>query len=145
MPRSSSASRARRLAWLLPPLVAVAIAAGLVAQGGSANLQLLDGTSEIALNATVAFGPTAPGTAVAKTFTVRNTGTANLLVSEAISVPPGFTLMASFPGVPNASFSPASPAYTIAPNATATFTVALNSAAAGNFAGAVSFATNVPG
>jgi uncharacterized protein (DUF1800 family) len=129
---------------MLPLSVAVLIGAGLVAQtGGTPDIQVLNGSTPVPVNGTVSFGTARAGVANSKTFTVTNTGTANLLVSEAIATPRGFTLMASFPGVPNALLPNNTPAYTIAPNATATFTVALNSATAGNFSGSLSLATNV--
>jgi uncharacterized protein (DUF1800 family) len=126
-------------------LAAVAVGAGLLAQTGTPDIQVQDGTTVVALNDAVAFTPTPAGMANSKTFTVTNTGTANLLVSEAISVPQGFTLMASFPSVPDTNLPTNVPAFTIAPGASATFTVALNSATAGTFSGPVSFQTNVTG
>jgi uncharacterized protein (DUF1800 family) len=136
----------RFLAWLLAPLAAAVVGAGLLATPGTPNVQVFDGTLSdplIAQNATVPFANTPVGVAGSRTFTVRNNGTGALLVSEAITVPVGFTLMASFPGVPDATLAGA-PAFTLAPSATATFTVALNSAASGIFGGDVSFNTNVP-
>src|SRR5262245_57343484 len=147
MLRTSSPARRRRGIFLFALLTATALAASLLAQTGSPDIQVLNGTAVVAPNATVSFGSTPVGVAKAITFTVKNTGAAALLVSEAITVPPGFTLMASFPGVPDAnlSTSPHVPGFTIAPGATATFIVALNSATAGGFAGNVSFQTNVTG
>jgi uncharacterized protein (DUF1800 family) len=129
-------------------LLLAAAAAGtglLLAQTTAPDVQVLDGTTVINLNDTDAFPSTPVGTANSKTFTVTNTGNANLLVSEAISVPQGFTLMASFPGVPDTTLPTNVPAFTILPGASATFTVALNSATAGTFSGNVSFQTNVTG
>jgi uncharacterized protein (DUF1800 family) len=145
MARSSLSPRKRKKPWLLPLLAAVVFGATLVAQTGTPDIQVLDNTTELSPTSTVDFGTTPVGMAKSKTFTVKNTGTDNLLVSEAISVPVGFTLMASFPGVFNATLPTNVPAFTIKPNATATFTVALNSAKAGNFSGSVGFRTNVTG
>jgi hypothetical protein len=78
----------------------------------------------------VLYGSTPVGVAKAKTFTVKNTGNADLLLKEPIKVPAGFTLMQSF-GTTK-----------VAPGKTTTFVIALNSATAGSFAGQVSFGTN---
>jgi uncharacterized protein (DUF1800 family) len=122
-------------------LAAALIGIGLLAQQPAPSIQVLDGTTVIPLNGTDGYSPTSMGIASSKKFTVKNTGNADLLVSEAITVPQGFTLMANFPGVPNNTLGGA-PAYTIPAGTSATFTVALNSATAGDFNGAVSFATN---
>jgi uncharacterized protein (DUF1800 family) len=145
MARTSSPPRVRYLAWLLPLAAAALLGAGLEGQPSAPNIQVLNGTANVPLNSTVGLGSTAVATARPKTFTVKNTGSANLLVSEAITVPQGVTLMASFPGVPNATLPTNVPAFTIAPGHTATFTVALNAAAAGTFSGTVSLKTNVSG
>jgi len=144
--RSSSSSRLRSLAWLIPLLGIAVIGASLLAQGGSPDIKVSSG-STIPLNGTVDFGSSAVGVAKEKTFTVENTGTADLLVAEQITVPQGFTLMASFPGVPDTVLTSTNqePAFTISPGGTATFKVALNSATSGNFSGNVSFMTNVTG
>ena len=146
MTRSSSFSRFRYL-WLMFALsMAALIGASLVAQPpGSPDIQVLNGTTIIPLNGSLAFTATSVGVANSITFTVKNTGTDTLQVAETISVPQGFTLMANFPGVPSANFADNTPAYTIAPNTSATFTVALNAAAAGNYSGLVSLTTNVDG
>jgi uncharacterized protein (DUF1800 family) len=147
MSRSPS-TLARYLALLLPPLAVGLAAVGLASPPGAPDIQVFDGGTggtPVPVNGTVTFATTAAAVAQSKTFTVKNSGTADLLVSEAIAVPQGFTLMASFPAVPNALLPGNAPAYTIPAGASASFTVALNSAAAGNFAGTVSFATNVVG
>jgi uncharacterized protein (DUF1800 family) len=115
------------------------------ATSGAPDIQVFDGTTNIPPGGTDAFGTTPVAIPGSRTFTVTNVGTADLLVSEAISVPPGFTLMASFPGVPDTTLPTNVPAFTIAPKASATFIVALNSATAGDFSGTVSFNTNVGG
>jgi uncharacterized protein (DUF1800 family) len=130
---------------MLPLLAAALFGATLAAQTGAPDIEVQNGTTTISPNDTVDFVTTPVGVALSKTFTVTNTGTANLLVSEAISVPSGFTLMASFPGVPGTALASKDPAFALAPNASATFTVALNSAQAGIYQGNVSFQTNVDG
>jgi uncharacterized protein (DUF1800 family) len=142
MARSSPGSRRT---WLLPSLVLVTVGSALMARPGTPAIAVYKDTLLIPLNGTVPFGTTPVGVASPTIFTVRNTGTGPLLVSEAIAVPPGFTLMASFPGVPDATQATNVPSYTIAPGGSATFTVALNAASAASYGGAVSFQTNVSG
>jgi hypothetical protein len=79
----------------------------------------------------VAFGTTTVGTAVTKTFTVQNVGTADLTLG-AISVSSDFTASA---------FGTT----TVAAGGSTTFTVTLIASNAGNYSGTVSFATNDPG
>ncbi|MCC6419244.1 MAG: DUF1800 family protein [Gemmataceae bacterium] len=143
--RITSPARVRSAAVAFGLLAVTGFGTFLLAQTGTPSVRVRNGTTIVAMNGTVGFGTSPVGVAKAKTFTVKNTGAANLLVSEAVAVPPGFTVMASFPGVPNAMLPGNVPAYTLAPNATATFTIALNSASAGAFAGNVTFATNVTG
>src|SRR5262249_449999 len=128
--------------------------ANLVAQSGTPDIQVSSGTTTINLNDTVDFGTTPVGVASSKAFTVTNTGTADLLVSEAVTVPQGFTLMATISRsglagdaaiIATARPPPHLPALKTPAGKTATFTVALNSATAGNFSGSVSFQTNVTG
>jgi uncharacterized protein (DUF1800 family) len=135
-------TRKRTLLWLLP-LAIVVTGAALLAQPGAPAIQVLRDTNPVAANSLVGFGNTPVGVAKSITFTVKNTGTADLLVSEAISVPQGFTLMTSFPGVPGTNLPTNVPAFAIKPGETAAFTVALNSALVGRFEGEVSFQTNV--
>jgi uncharacterized protein (DUF1800 family) len=145
MARLLSSPWLSRLAWTLTLLGASVIGASLFAQTGTPNVQVLNGTAVVHSNTTVKFGSTPVGVALSKTFVVKNTGTATLLISEAITTPQGFTLMASFPGLPTALLSNNVPAFALAPNATAAFTVALNSATAGDFSGHISLQTNVTG
>src|SRR5262249_4184831 len=63
----------------------------------------------------------------AQAFTVKNAGTAPLILQEPIALPAGFTLVSSFGST------------TLAPGATTTFAVALNAAAAGRVGGKLSF------
>jgi uncharacterized protein (DUF1800 family) len=79
---------------------------------------------------TVLFDATPVGVPQPKTFTVRNVGTANLTLTEPITLPPGFTLVSSFGTT------------TVAPGGTTTFAVALNPAKAGRLTGPLSFRTN---
>jgi uncharacterized protein (DUF1800 family)/uncharacterized cupredoxin-like copper-binding protein len=103
---------------------------GLVNQP-TPDIDVLDGTAIIPSGTgSVSFGTTTQDTPLVKTFTVRNTGTANLILTPPVSVPSGFTASA---------FG----ATTIAPGASTTFTVTLTATSAGSFSGTLSFATNV--
>jgi len=96
-----------------------------------ATAALFDGNTSIANGGSDAFGTTPPGTPVTKTFTVKNTGTANLTLS-ALSVPPGYTIASNF-GSPS-----------VTPGSSTTFAVQLTAASAGTYTGSVSFTTNDP-
>ncbi|MGH3261246.1 MAG: choice-of-anchor D domain-containing protein, partial [Trebonia sp.] len=77
-------------------------------------------------------GATVVGTTRGETFTVTNTGDAELALSDPIGLPAGFTLTQDFL------------ATTLAPGASTTFSVALTSAAAGDYSGSITFGTNLP-
>jgi hypothetical protein len=108
-----------------------------------ARLDTLEGTTDVTSYDTgegsngtgsapaIDFGETVVGTARSETFTVKNTGTANLVLSDPISLPTGFTLTQDFS------------ATTLAPGASTTFMVALSASAAGDAAGSISFGTNL--
>jgi subtilisin family serine protease len=92
------------------------------------EIQVLDGITDIQDGAgSVGFGATPAGVTITKTFTVKNLGTANLNLTEPITVPAGFTLASSFGSV------------TVAPGGSTTFSVRFD-ATAGNYSGQVSFA-----
>ncbi len=78
----------------------------------------------------VSFGTVLTGSSLSKTFTVTNTGLANLELSEPISVPAGFSVTQSFGST------------TLAPGESTTFVITLDAAATGTFSGAVSFGNN---
>jgi hypothetical protein len=86
----------------------------------------LDGAS-IADGQLVDFGSTAAGSAVSRTFTVTNDGTAALGLSplNSASLPAGFTLLANLG------------ATSLAPGQSTSFTVRLDAAASGTFSGAI--------
>jgi uncharacterized protein (DUF1800 family) len=73
----------------------------------------------------VDFGTSRVGTAVSKVFLVRNAGTETVTLGHKIQVPKGFTLMRRFD------------TNVLAPGRTTTFSLALNSAAAGPLGGPV--------
>ena len=94
--------------------------------------QLLAGSTVIADGTGVMdFGRTDPGVPLSQTFTMRNTGTSDLTLGT-ISLPAGFSLLSGYG------------ATTLAPGATTTFSVQLDTSAAGSYAGTVSLATNDP-
>jgi hypothetical protein len=96
-------------------------------------VQVLDGTTAVADGTgSDSLGSTFVGTAVTKTFTVKNLGTQTVVLSDPISLPAGFSLAADFGST------------TLAPGASTTFTVRLNAAAPGSYSGQVSFGTNDP-
>jgi hypothetical protein len=95
--------------------------------------QVYDGTTAIADGSgSVNMGSTFLGTALTKTFTVKNLGTQPLLLSNPINLPPGFSLASGFSTT------------TLAPGASTTFAVRLDATTLGTFSGQVSFGTNDP-
>lgn len=95
------------------------------------EIVVLDGTTNIADNTgSVNFGSTTVGMPLTRTFTIRNTGTANLTIGTLAALPAGFTLVGTFPSG------------TIAANGSTTFQIRLTAAAAGSFSGTLSFTNN---
>ena len=96
------------------------------------DVSVLDGGTELTDGvSTVAFGSSAVGSSLSKTFTVRNLGSQPLVLG-AISVPAGYTVTSGFG------------ATTLATGASTTFTVRMNATTAGSYSGAISFVTNDP-
>lgn len=96
-----------------------------VYQGPVGSTRLVDGAS------TVEFGSVLMGTPKNQMFTIRNVGATNLVLTEPISVPVGFTVMRTF----GRSVVP--------PGETTTFVAALNAASAGRYTGGqISFVNN---
>ncbi|MEB3829635.1 choice-of-anchor D domain-containing protein, partial [Phormidium sp. CCY1219] len=73
-------------------------------------------------------GTTSEGTPVSKTFTLKNTGTAELSVSD-LQLPTGFSVVGNVPSA-------------IAPNSEATLELQLDATGAGTPSGELSFTTN---
>ncbi len=95
----------------------------------SNGVTIADGNTVPSASDGTDFGTLAQGgTAVSRTFTVRNSGTATLMLG-AVRVPTGFTLTEPLSSI-------------LAPGASDTFTVRLDTAAVGTKAGDISFATN---
>jgi uncharacterized delta-60 repeat protein len=107
---------------------------GTVTAAPQAGVAVVDGQAGIANGQSnvVNFGTSLVGSTPAptQTFTVENNGTANL-TPGIVSVPAGFTLTSSLPG-------------SIVPEGSASFTVRMSNASAGNPAGLITFTTNAP-
>ncbi len=107
--------------------LALLVLLGAAAASGAATLRVrVDNATPGA--AGVAFGTAAAGQAVAKTFTVTNTGAAPVTLPDFITVPRGFTVLEDFASTQ------------LPPGQSASFVAALNSAVAGPVSGNISFA-----
>jgi hypothetical protein len=105
----------------------VLIGAEVLVLGNSRSIA--DGDTTPSATDHTSFGSAMQGGAgISRTFTVRNTGGAPLVLG-AVTVPSGFTLTEGLSG-------------SLAPGAQDTFTVRLNTATPGTFTGDVSFSTN---
>lgn len=90
------------------------------------------GVGNVADGGTFSFGTTTVGTSVTRTFTITNTGDANLILSG-LTVPAGFSVAQNFGSS------------TVAPSGgTTTFQITLSAAVAGTPSGMLSFVTNDP-
>jgi autotransporter-associated beta strand protein len=95
------------------------------------DIDVLDSTIDIADGTgSDSFGTTTVGNPVNRTFTVKNTGTADLTLAAPISVPAGFTVTSSFG------------ATTVAAGSSTSFAVRMDATAVGNYSGTLSFANN---
>ncbi|MBK8432678.1 MAG: choice-of-anchor D domain-containing protein [Chloroflexi bacterium] len=92
------------------------------------EIEVRDGATNIPLDSTVDMGTTIVGTAVVKTFTIRNTGSQTLTVGTP-TLPAGYTLLTT-------------PATEVSAGGNTTFQVQLDAAAVGTFAGQVSISNN---
>ncbi|OQW90953.1 MAG: hypothetical protein BWK78_05820, partial [Thiotrichaceae bacterium IS1] len=95
------------------------------------EIDVLDGTTAIASGTAVPvpFGPTAVGTSVSKIFTVKNTGEADLNLTNLVTFKDGGT------GFTINSFNPGP----VVKGASTTFTVVLNASASGTYTGTITF------
>ncbi|MBW4680058.1 MAG: DUF4347 domain-containing protein [Microcoleus vaginatus WJT46-NPBG5] len=98
--------------------------------GNAPEIAVLEATTNIVDGSTTAldFGTTTVGTAISKTFTINNTGTSDLVLSNLV-LPTGFTVVGTLPA-------------TVAAAGQATFSVQLDASVAGTSAGEISFTTN---
>ncbi|MHB8973310.1 MAG: putative Ig domain-containing protein [Pirellulaceae bacterium] len=91
-------------------------------------MELLDGATTVAKGGSDAFGTTTVGAPIAKTFTVHNTGTTQLIVSS-VTLATGFSTSTTFP------------LYT-SPGGTSQFIVSLSAQTPGSYNGQMSLSTN---
>ncbi|MEH2305777.1 choice-of-anchor D domain-containing protein [Nostoc sp.] len=103
---------------------------GIVKPAPAPEIQVLNGTVDIADGSTTAinFGDVITGNTLSKTFTIKNTGTAALNLSN-IKLPDGFSLVGTLPT-------------SVAANASTTITVALNTTTPGTYGGTLILANN---
>ncbi|MFN6539080.1 MAG: choice-of-anchor D domain-containing protein [Nostoc sp. EkiNYC01] len=94
------------------------------------EIQVLNGTVDITDGSTTAinFGDIIVGNSLTKTFTIKNTGTAALNLSN-LKLPNGFSLVGTLPT-------------SVAANASTTITVALSTTTPGTYGGTLSFSNN---
>ncbi|GEP45379.1 choice-of-anchor D domain-containing protein [Brevifollis gellanilyticus] len=93
------------------------------------EIAVTESAANVADNGSLSFGTTTVGTVVTKTFTVNNTGTATLNLSN-LSVPSGFSIAQNFGSS------------TVAANGSTTFQITMTAAAAATPSGTLSFDTN---
>ena len=98
----------------------------------SPEIQVTDGSTNIADSGTVNFGSAQPGVAVDKVLTVKNIGTQNLTLTPLAgsSFPAGFSLVQNFGSTD------------LAAGASTTFTVRMQSSSEASLSGAITFANN---
>ena len=95
-----------------------------------AEISILDGTTEITDNTgSITFTPVNVGANLTKTFTIQNLSTTDILNLGGWTLPQGFSLVGTVPG-------------TVAPNASQTFTLKVDTSKAGNLQGNLSLITN---
>ncbi|HJT36415.1 MAG TPA: choice-of-anchor D domain-containing protein, partial [Pirellulales bacterium] len=103
---------------------------GMVTSGGSPSMTLRDGSTVLTGGSTDSFGTVSAGTTDNKIFSVSNSGSATLTVSN-ISVPTGFTLGTTLP-------------LNVPPGQSGTFVVDMNTSSAASFNGQMSVSSNDP-
>ncbi|WP_275944577.1 choice-of-anchor D domain-containing protein [Nostoc edaphicum] len=103
---------------------------GVVKPAPAPEIQVLNGTVDIADGTTTAinFGDTTVGNTLTKTFTIKNTGTSALSLSN-LKLPDGFSLVGTLPT-------------SVAANASTTISVALNTTTPGTYSGSLSLNNN---
>ena len=126
----------------ISPQISPADAAAMITWAGNDTSNYLSGslTSEIKVTDSLgagyanetniaSFGPTNIGTPVTETFTVSNTGSLPLIITQ-VNLPAGYTMT--------------SPLVGIAPGTSAPLTIRLDATTGGSFNGPITLATNVP-
>lgn len=97
---------------------------------GAPEITVSVGSSQVADGGQISFGTTSVGARIDRTITISNHGTANLTLSRLGSVPAGFSI------VTNVGLT------SLAPGQSTSFTIRLNAAAAGTYAGRIVLANN---
>ena len=100
---------------------------GTVVPVPAPQIQVLDGGTNIADGGNYDFGTTLLSTPLTKTFTIKNNGTAALSLGSLSALPPGFSLVGSFPTA------------SITAGGSTTFQVKLDAVSLGNYSGSLSF------
>ncbi|MEJ6480626.1 choice-of-anchor D domain-containing protein [Nostoc punctiforme UO1] len=106
------------------------VISGIVKPAPAPEIQILNGTVDIADGSTTAinFGDVITGNTLSKTFTIKNTGTAALSLSN-LKLPDGFSLVGTLPT-------------SVAANASTAITVALNTTTPGSYGGTLILGNN---
>src|SRR5438105_10445405 len=135
-------SKGRYTPWLrFAPLAMIMLLAVLIersqSQQASPEIHVYAGTDTSgdgipSGTGTVDLGQTLQAVPGPQTFTVLNKGTANLVVAEPITLPPGFTLLRNFGSL------------VLGPGESTTFVAALNAGDAASYSGQIAFANNDP-
>lgn len=101
------------------------------AEAGVQEIEVLcDGIGVPNGTGSVDFGVTLKGKPVDKTFTINNTGSNTLTLTEPITVPAGFSVAGSFADT------------SVAPGSTTTFTIRFDATSVGGFSGTLEFTNN---
>ncbi len=100
-----------------------------VSVASAPEIAVTESSTNVADGGSLSFGTTTVGTPVTKTFTVTNSGTANLTLSG-LTVPSGFTIAQNFAST------------TVAPSTSTTFQITMSAGAAATPSGTLSFTNN---
>jgi uncharacterized protein (DUF1800 family) len=140
MGRCTSQGRYSRWLWCAP--LALIVLAGVLietslSQPASPEIHVYAGTNTdgdglVNNTASIDLGQALQATPSPQTFTILNKGNADLVLTEPINVPAGFTLLRSFGSL------------VVSPGSSTTFVAALNAGDAASYSGQLTFASNDP-